>query len=86
MWPSWPGDPVDPVKNPVATRWLFFLLKQRRFDFFKKINPGKPVKTQWPGQNLEPGPGTGPTTEPGLKTMGINNILNWKNIWINHNW
>jgi hypothetical protein len=26
----------DPVKNPVATSFCFFLLKQRRFDFFKK--------------------------------------------------
>ena len=33
---SWPGDPVDQVKNLVATRWFFFLLKRRRFDFKKK--------------------------------------------------
>jgi hypothetical protein len=55
-------DPVtrqDPVKNPVTTRWLFFLLKRRYFDF-KKNWPERP------GQNPEPGPWTG----LGLKTMG----------------
>jgi hypothetical protein len=35
----------DPVKNPIATRWLlFFLLKRRRFDFKKKLTQATPSK------------------------------------------
>jgi hypothetical protein len=49
--PGWPG---DPVKNPVATHWFFFLLKQHRFDFKKiRMNSSDPVKTRNPG--LGPG-------------------------------
>jgi hypothetical protein len=52
-------DPARPGQNSVAIRWLlFFLLKQRHFDFKKNW-------LGWPGQNLKPGSWTG----PGLKTM-----------------
>ena len=37
----------DPASNPLTFFLFFFLLKQRRFDFFKKkILPSDPVKTQ----------------------------------------
>jgi hypothetical protein len=39
----------DPVKNPVATRWLllFFLLKRRHFDLKNiKIDLDDPIKTR----------------------------------------
>jgi hypothetical protein len=49
----------DTVKNPVATRWLFFFTKTTSFWFKKKIWPGRP------GQNPEPRSWIG----PGLKTM-----------------
>ena len=51
---TWLTRRVDPVTR-LQTCWLLllFLLKRYRFDFFKKTN--------WPGQNPEPG--------PGLKTM-----------------
>ena len=65
--PSWRKNmerknPVWPSKIRSKTRLqpvVFFLLKQRRFDFFKKNWLG------WPGQNPEPRPWIG----PGLKTM-----------------
>jgi hypothetical protein len=47
--PVWPGNPVDParpIKNPIVTRWLFFLLKRYSFDFLKKINPNNLIKTR----------------------------------------
>jgi len=55
----------DPVANPLTfVFFLFlFLLKRRRFDFFKKKKLTWP--TWWPGQNPEPGPWTGPATGPG---------------------
>jgi hypothetical protein len=46
---------------------FFFFTKTTPFWIFLKIeiDPADPVKTQWPGQNPEPGPATG----PGLKTL-----------------
>jgi hypothetical protein len=41
----------DLVNDPIATRWLFFLL--HHFDFKKKIDPDNLVKTRNP--DLEPG-------------------------------
>jgi len=39
----------DPVKNLVATRWIFFFFtKTMSFWFFKKIDPGDPVKIRNP--------------------------------------
>jgi hypothetical protein len=42
VWPRWPNDLVDPTRssqkpgyNPLT---FIFLLKQRQFDFFKKID------------------------------------------------
>jgi hypothetical protein len=39
----------DPVKNPVASCWLLFLLKRRRFDLKKKIYPDNSVNRSKPG-------------------------------------
>jgi hypothetical protein len=39
----------DPVKNLVASRWLLFLLKRRRFDLKKKIDPDDSVNRSKPG-------------------------------------
>ena len=49
---GWPG---DSIKNLVATCWLLFLLKQRRFDFKKNWpwRPGDPIKTRNPGLELD---------------------------------
>jgi len=70
--PVWTDDPVDPTRpsqklgcNPLT----FFLLKRRRFYFFKKNWPGwfgNLVKTRWLGQNLELEPWTGSSLK---KTM-----------------
>jgi hypothetical protein len=48
---TWQVDPAtrltrqDPVANPLTFVFLFFLLKQRRFDL-KKTDPADPVKTR----------------------------------------
>jgi hypothetical protein len=43
-----PGDPEKSGCNPLAFVFVFFLIKRRRFNFYKKIeiDPDNPVKTQ----------------------------------------
>jgi hypothetical protein len=48
-WPGWPGKTRSrPCDKPVDFCFFyFFLLKRRRFDFFKKKNwPGQPDQTR----------------------------------------
>jgi hypothetical protein len=67
--PVWPGDPANPVKTRLQTRWILFffvfLLKQYRFDFKNKL--ARP--TWWPDQNSKSESWTRPTTGSSLKTM-----------------
>jgi hypothetical protein len=59
VWPDWPGRLTQwPGCKPVDFYYFFiFFTKTMSFWFF--------LKTNWPGQNPEPGPWAG----PGLKTM-----------------